>query len=58
MVAAKKRLLDISRMRILDGGRTFAETRTQLFASAAATSWLLGIVCALLLTITPAERWD
>jgi putative ABC transport system permease protein len=52
MAAAKKRLLDISRMRILEGVQTFAQSRTQRFASAAATSWLLATVCTLLLIIS------
>jgi putative ABC transport system permease protein len=52
MAAAKTRLLDISRMRVLDGIQTIAESRRQLFAVGAATSWLLAIVCALLLAIT------
>jgi putative ABC transport system permease protein len=52
MSAARKRLLDISRMRILDAVQPFSESRTKVFAVAAATSWLLTTVCALLLAIT------
>jgi putative ABC transport system permease protein len=50
--AARKRLMDISRMRILDTVQPFSESRTKVFAVAAATSWLLTTVCALLLVIT------
>jgi putative ABC transport system permease protein len=52
MSAARKRLLDISRMRILDTVQPFSESRAKVFAVAAATSWLLTTVCALLLAIT------
>jgi putative ABC transport system permease protein len=52
MSAARKRLMDISRMRILDTVQPFSESRTKVFAVAAATSWLLTTVCALLLVIT------
>jgi putative ABC transport system permease protein len=52
MSAARKRLLEISRLRILDNVQPFSESRTKVFAVAAATSWLLATVCALLLVIT------
>ncbi len=52
MHKAKQRLLDISRARIVDSIQPFSETRTKAFAVAAATSLLLGTVCALLLVIT------
>jgi putative ABC transport system permease protein len=52
MGLARQRLLDLSRMRIIDRFDTFSGTRTKTFAVAAATSWLLATVCALLLVIT------
>jgi putative ABC transport system permease protein len=52
MAAARKRLLDISRMRILEPVQPYSESRSKVFAVAAATSWLLTTVCALLLAIT------
>jgi putative ABC transport system permease protein len=52
MQMVKQRLLDISRVRIVDSIQPFSESRTKVFAVAAATSWLLGTVCALLLAIT------
>ena len=52
MHKAKQRLLDISRVRIVDSIQPFSESRTKAFAVATATSWLLGTVCALLLVIT------
>jgi putative ABC transport system permease protein len=52
MQVAKQRLLDISRVRIVDSIQRFSESRTKAFAVAAATSWLLGTVCVLLLAIT------
>lgn len=52
MVAARERLVALSRMRILSQPSTFAEYRKRLFAVPAATSWLLATVCALLLAIT------
>jgi len=52
MAAAKERLLAISRVRVLSQVQTFSESRTKLFASAAATSWLLATVCTLLLVIS------
>jgi putative ABC transport system permease protein len=52
MRAARRRLLDISRMRILGDAEPFSASRTQQFAVAAATSWLLATVCILMLVIT------
>jgi putative ABC transport system permease protein len=52
MSEARQKLLDLSRMRVVNSIQTFAESRAQLYAVAAATSWLLATVCALLLIIT------
>ena len=52
MAAAKERLLGISRVRVVGKSQTFSESRTKLFAAAAATSWLLATACALLLIIS------
>jgi putative ABC transport system permease protein len=52
MREARQRLLEISRMRILDRIEPFSATRTKVFAVAAATSWLLATVCILMLVIT------
>ncbi|HEY1900690.1 MAG TPA: FtsX-like permease family protein [Steroidobacteraceae bacterium] len=52
MRGAKQRLLEISRLRILNAVEPFSDSRTNLFAVAAATNWLLATVCALLLVIT------
>jgi putative ABC transport system permease protein len=52
MRAAKERLLELSRMRILGDGEPFSATRTRVFAVAVATSWLLATVCILMLIIT------
>lgn len=52
MAAAKQRLLEISRMRVLSGIAPYSERRKQLYAVAAATSWLLATASALLLVIT------
>ncbi len=58
MVAAKERLLGISRVRVLSQIQTFSESRTKLFASAAATSWLLTTGMHLVAgDIQPAARW-
>jgi putative ABC transport system permease protein len=52
MRAARQRLLELSRMRILGDGEPFSATRTRVFAVAVATSWLLATVCILMLVIT------
>jgi putative ABC transport system permease protein len=52
MAAARRRLLDISRMRVLSGIEPFSERRKELYAVAAATSGLLATASALLLIIT------
>jgi putative ABC transport system permease protein len=52
MRAARQRLLQLSRMRIVSDGEPFSTSRTRAFAVAAATSWLLATVCILLLVIT------
>jgi putative ABC transport system permease protein len=52
MSAARQKLLDLSRMRVINSVQTFSESRKNLYAVAAATSWLLATVCALLLIIT------
>jgi putative ABC transport system permease protein len=52
IAAAKQKLLDLSRMRVINSIQPFSESRKNLYAVAAATSWLLATVCALLLIIT------
>ncbi len=52
MSEARQRLLEISRMRILDRIEPFSATRSKAFAVAAATSWLLATVCILMLVVT------
>jgi putative ABC transport system permease protein len=52
MRAARPRLLELSRMRILGDATPFSTSRTQRFAVAAATNWLLATVCILMLVIT------
>jgi putative ABC transport system permease protein len=52
MRAARQRLLELSRMRILGEAAPFSDSRTKQFAVAAATSWLLATVCILMLVIT------
>jgi putative ABC transport system permease protein len=52
MVAARQRLLSLSRLRVLSPIEPFSERRAHLYAVAAATSWLLATASALLLTIT------
>jgi len=52
MRAARKRLLELSRMRILGEAEPFSTSRTRHFAVAAATSWLLATACVLMLAIT------
>ena len=52
MRAARQRLLELSRMRILGDAVPFSASRTRQFAVAAATSWLLATVCILMLVIT------
>jgi putative ABC transport system permease protein len=52
LAAAKPRLMELSRMRVVNQIRTFTESRKNLYAVAAATSGLLATVCALLLVIT------
>jgi putative ABC transport system permease protein len=52
MRAARQRLLELSRMRILSEAAPFSDSRTKQFAVAAATSWLLATVCILMLIIT------
>jgi putative ABC transport system permease protein len=52
MRAARRRLLDLSRMRIVGDPEPFSASRTRQFAVAAATSWLLATVCILMLVIT------
>jgi putative ABC transport system permease protein len=52
MSAAKRRLLDISRMRVLSGIEPYSERRKHLYAVAAATSRLLATASVLLLIIT------
>ncbi len=52
MRAARQRLLELSRMRILGEATPFSTSRTRRFAVAAATSWLLTTVCSLMLVIT------
>ncbi len=52
MRMARQRLLELSRMRILNSVEPFSATRSKVFAVAAATSWLLATVCILMLIVT------
>jgi putative ABC transport system permease protein len=52
MRAARQRLLELSRMRILGEAAPFSVSRTKQFSVAAATNWLLATVCILMLVIT------